>query len=208
MPNARPRERVHKTTDIIVAFARYGVAVETISRALVTPEHTVTATCMRAIKYGEMQTMPPQSPEDRAGAHVTEIVHLRQELSDAKALLQETQRRDPDLQFGLCKNVGLTRAESCFVNTLLSLGEASRDRLYHAMYGDRLDVEQPEPRVIHVFVCNVRQKLKAFGITITTVWGVGYAMSASDAARLRALAKGGLPVVESPSLVPLPMGAM
>jgi two-component system cell cycle response regulator CtrA len=48
-------------------------------------------------------------------------------------------------------------------------------------------LDTPHPKVVDVMVCEVRKKLKPFGITIETVHGIGYVMNDYSAHRLRAM---------------------
>lgn len=68
-----------------------------------------------------------------------------------------------------------------------------------AMYSDRVDVE-PEIKIVDVFVCKLRKKLKPFGVSIVTVWGHGYSLEdrhryAAEAAPLSS--KPSIPVTET-----------
>ena len=42
-----------------------------------------------------------------------------------------------------------------------------------ALYQDRIG-DEPEPQIIKVYICNIRRKLKPFGIKIGTHWGRGW----------------------------------
>lgn len=60
----------------------------------------------------------------------------------------------------------------------------SKEALLAALY--QLRNEEPEIKIIDVFVCRLRKKLKPLGVNIDTVWGRGYrllpAASRSEAA--------------------------
>ncbi|WP_315920392.1 winged helix-turn-helix domain-containing protein [Mesorhizobium sp. SP-1A] len=49
----------------------------------------------------------------------------------------------------------------------------SREQLLADLYQLRCD-EEPEIKIIDVWVCKLRKKLKPLGINIDTVWGRGY----------------------------------
>lgn len=53
----------------------------------------------------------------------------------------------------------------------------SREGLMVAIYGGSPD-DEPEMKIIDVFVCKLREKMRRFGspYAIETVWGVGYRM--------------------------------
>lgn len=187
----------HTTADIIVRFAQYGISIETIARAMARPTLQVEATCRRAIECGAMQMMPPQTPADARSPLLVELVHLRAQLSDAQALLRE--RNEPATAMGLAGIARLTPNESKIAGFLAARGRVSKAQLFHHLFGHRLADDQPEPKIIDVFICKVRAKLKPHGIEIKTIWGSGYEMTPGNVAKLRALQA---PYIESPSLAP------
>lgn len=83
--------------------------------------------------------------------------------------------------------LGLTHSEARLVGILAERGSATTDQIMHACYSIRTDADMPEPKIIDVFVCKARKKLRRFDIIIETVWGQGYAMPAASRERLRAL---------------------
>lgn len=191
--------RTYTTHGVAVAFARQGVAIETISRALVVGDVQVMSSCRRAIAEGDLLAMPPEKSSDTRGALQVEIAHLRDELEKKTELLRETRRAQ---EFDLMDFAGvaaLTPRESRLLAALVRYGRVTKDRLFHAVYGNLLTQDQPCPKIIDVFVCKIRHKLRPHGIEIETVWGYGYSLNAENAAKIRALA--GLPIVESPALM-------
>jgi len=58
----------------------------------------------------------------------------------------------------------------------------SKQAVLDLLYAFRSDGEQPEIKIVDVFVCKIRPKLAPLSILIETAWGRGYFMS-SDAAR-------------------------
>lgn len=83
--------------------------------------------------------------------------------------------------------LGLTVLEARLVGLLVKKGQATKDQIMHACYGLRGDADMPQAKIIDVFVCKARRKLKRFGIEVTTVWGQGYAMPDESRARCREL---------------------
>lgn len=49
----------------------------------------------------------------------------------------------------------------------------SQEQLLDALYWDRPN-EVPELKIIDVFVCKLRKKIKPLGLQIQTIWGQGY----------------------------------
>ena len=73
--------------------------------------------------------------------------------------------------------LGLTGQEAAVFGLLMARGRASREQIMAALYGLRPDGEEAEIKIVDVFVCKTRKKLRRFGIEITTLWGQGYAIS-------------------------------
>lgn len=73
---------------------------------------------------------------------------------------------------------GLTGQEAAVYNHLASRPQASKRSIMQALYSDRAG-DEPAEKIIDVFVCKMRRKLKPFGVEIRTVWGQGYALAAS-----------------------------
>lgn len=201
----QPR-RTYNSSGIIVAFARQGIAIDTMSRALVVSEDFVKTACSRAMESGALVAMPPESAADRKTALQVELTHVRAQLDDANYLLREIQaEKSKDGRWSNYVAVaGITGKEAMLLFVLLeSHGRVAKERLYHELYGMRNPDEQPDPKIVDVFVCKIRAKLKPFDIEIDTVWGHGYVMTPQNRNKMKRLA-GILPVpfVESPSLVP------
>jgi DNA-binding response OmpR family regulator len=53
----------------------------------------------------------------------------------------------------------------------------AKEALLEWMYQLSTD-EQPEIKIVDVFVCKLRKKLKPLGVRIDTAWGRGYALAA------------------------------
>lgn len=50
----------------------------------------------------------------------------------------------------------------------------SKEQLLLALYWQRHDGEEPEIKIIDVWICKMRRKLRRLGVEIDTVWGTGY----------------------------------
>lgn len=70
----------------------------------------------------------------------------------------------------------LTSSEARVFAHLTTRDHATKQSIMLAMYSDRIDVE-PEIKIVDVFICKMRRKLKPFGIEIATIWGQGYALT-------------------------------
>ena len=80
----------------------------------------------------------------------------------------------------------LTPQEAICLGVLLSNKAPRRSTFMAALYSDRAD-EDVEPKIIDVFICKMRKKLKPLGIEIENQWGEGYAMPEMSKARAREL---------------------
>ncbi|UFK26651.1 CzcR-like response regulator [Roseobacter phage RDJL3] len=54
--------------------------------------------------------------------------------------------------------------------------QASKDSLLNRLYAEQID-DAPEVKIIDVFVCKMRKKLKGTNWKIETIWGVGYKLT-------------------------------
>lgn len=80
---------------------------------------------------------------------------------------------------------GLTPAQSAVLGVLLTRELATKNAVMAALYRD-LGRDEPEPKIVDVFVCHLRKKLGRVGLKIETVWGQGYALTAATKAAIRA----------------------
>jgi hypothetical protein len=202
----QPRKS-YTTVDVVHRFAAQGVAIDTISRALVAPAEHVRAICQRAKENGFLAGIPPETNEtaaDRKLALRMEVVNLRERLADSEALVKElrTPIGDAGNLFAYDSLVHLTACEMKMLNALVTHGRLSKDRLYHELYGQRVNDDTPEPKIIDVFICKLRAKLRGLGVEIETRWGHGYEMLPAMVTRLNELAGVTVPRVDAPSLVP------
>jgi two-component system cell cycle response regulator CtrA len=78
----------------------------------------------------------------------------------------------------------LTPQENRFLGALVARPLATRDLIMAALYHHR-GADEAEMKVIDVFACKLRKKLKPHGIEIHTVWGRGYRLDAATRTRLR-----------------------
>jgi len=75
--------------------------------------------------------------------------------------------------------LGLTGAEAKVFGILLKREMVTKQQAMDVLYGDRAaEDEEAEIKIVDVFVCKLRKKLKRFNIAVETVWGRGYRMSA------------------------------
>ncbi len=114
------------------------------------------------------------------------VIEERDLLADRVTQL-EALLRDPDWMAP--PEFRLTQSETRVLDLLLRRRLVTKDGLMAALYGDEID-EQPDIKITDQFICKIRAKLKPFGITIHTRWGVGWYMIPSTQDRVRAMAAG------------------
>ncbi|MCX5570602.1 helix-turn-helix domain-containing protein [Kaistia sp. K-TC2] len=95
-----------------------------------------------------------------------------------------TLERDAGLHLHLPPGLGLTPHEARVFLALLKRDVCSKEQLMNAAYDLLHDGELPAIKIIDVFICKIRRKLKPHDISIGTLWGRGYYLDAE--ARQRA----------------------
>ncbi|MGE0289285.1 MAG: winged helix-turn-helix domain-containing protein [Bradyrhizobium sp.] len=83
---------------------------------------------------------------------------------------------------------GLTASEARLIGMLLRREIVSKENALLCLYQTRPD-DMADPKIIDVFICKARKKLKPFGVEIRTVWGKGYLIDAETRARINASMK-------------------
>lgn len=82
----------------------------------------------------------------------------------------------------------LTPGERRLVNILFGWKVVRRDRLFVALYGGRIECDQPEIQTLDVVMCRVRKYLAGFDIAINTERNVGWFMTPENKQKLSKLA--------------------
>lgn len=75
---------------------------------------------------------------------------------------------DPPIEWSL------TPKEAAMLSHLTTREIASKESLYGVLYSGSL--EQPDIKIIDVFICKLRKKLSPHGVEVKTVWGRGYSL--------------------------------
>lgn len=118
-----------------------------------------------------------------AGA-ANELQQLRDRVEELEAMLGMA-GEDIDRFVALA----LTPTERKIVGILFSWKLVRRETLYTALYGSWLECDQPEPRVIDVFICRVRKYLAPFDITIEHQPKAGWFLTEANKEKLALLAE-------------------
>ena len=69
---------------------------------------------------------------------------------------------------------GLTTQEAAIFGVLLSNRAPRKSTFMAALYSDGAYDDEAEEKIIDVWICKIRKKLKPFGIEIKTNWGESY----------------------------------
>lgn len=69
----------------------------------------------------------------------------------------------------------LTSSEARVFAHLTTREMATKSSIMVALYSDKVD-DEAAIKIVDVFVCKLRKKLKVFDIHIETVWGQGYSL--------------------------------
>lgn len=105
-----------------------------------------------------------------------EIRSLKIKLSESEEKVQQLKKLllPPDWEPPL--ELRLTKQESIVLGCLFKGdgGSVSKDHILCVLYN--LSDDPPDDKIVDVWVCKMRAKVKPYGITVTTVWGRGYAL--------------------------------
>lgn len=97
---------------------------------------------------------------------------------------------DLEREFGFRNTVplmfGLTPSEAKVLSLLLVRDIATKGQIMTAIMSDRGADAEPEMKIVDVYVCKIRNKVRPFGISIETVWGRGYTMSRENKEKVTA----------------------
>lgn len=78
---------------------------------------------------------------------------------------------------------GLTGRQTRLFGALMAREILTKQAAMTALYTDVCDDDEPQIKIIDVFICHIRRKVKPFGIEIHTVWGTGYRLTPESKAR-------------------------
>jgi len=79
----------------------------------------------------------------------------------------------------------LTPQETKMLGRLLKGGLVTKEAFMSILYRDH-GKDEAEIKIVDVFICKLRRKLKPFDLEITTMWGQGYLMPLASISKFRA----------------------
>lgn len=92
-------------------------------------------------------------------------------------------RNDIPPMFGIPRNMGALLA------MLLKREVVTRDGALLAIYSGMPNTwdKEPDPKIIDVFICKLRVRLRKYGVKVSCKWGLGYFMDGENKRKLRDL---------------------
>lgn len=163
---------------IAVRLANEGIPVNVIARGLEAPAADVRLSLDEALASGTITEMPAADwpPTARRADHLPPHIAAA---------------RDADLITSFMRAFKLTKLMASFMLVLVKREEADKTTLHRVIETQRAarinrpdTSEETNPKMVDVMVCNLRKKLKPFGLTINTLWGRGYYLDAQDRQRV------------------------
>lgn len=131
------------------------------------------------------------------------IAYLEAELLKAYAEL-EFLREAVGLNIKFPPHMGLTKNESSILGVLMKKQIALKESIWMAIYSDKCEDKQADPKIIGVLICKMRRKLKELGVEIKSSWGVGYYLTPEDKKKIESLINGNTTKIDS--LIEVMMG--
>lgn len=124
--------------------------------------------------------------------YVTKLEDENEELRERIRMLEAMMgfTFDAPLQFGM------TAKESKIFGVLLKRDLATKQHIMDVLYSTMPDKE-PDMKIVDVFVCKMRAKIKPFGVEVSTSWGRGWYMTAENKAKARLLLEQMRPATEA-----------
>ena len=83
--------------------------------------------------------------------------------------------------------LGLSKTMQRVLGVLLKRDFISGESLFTIVWGEKPESDQPESKLVAVYISKLRAKLKPHGIEIKTRWGQGFYMEPESKKRLRDL---------------------
>lgn len=112
------------------------------------------------------------------------IERLERENDDLRARVRELERL-LGMAFECPPLIGLTRQEAVVFGLLLENPLMSKDLAMSAMYLHKQD--EAEIKIVDVYICKLRKKLKPYKIDVQTQWGQGWFITPEHKAVARKL---------------------
>lgn len=122
------------------------------------------------------------------GGHCPHCRRMREDLDEAREMARQLREQafGAPIEGALKQRWALAPSEATILGVLLSRETARKEALLDALYFDDPN-GGAEEKILSVFICRMRPRLKRDGVLIETVWGVGWRLAPEMKARVRAL---------------------
>lgn len=171
---------------IAARLADEGIPVNVIARGLEVPAADVRVSLDESLASGRITEMPAADwpPTARRADHLPPHIAAA---------------RDTDLVTSFMRVFKLTKLLANFMLVMVKREQVDKATLHRVIESvraarvNRPDTsEETNPKMVDVLICNLRRKLRPFGITIETLWGLGYHLEPQMRERVLNVLNGGL----------------
>ena len=185
---------------IAVRLANEGIPFNVIARGLEIPAGDVRLSLDEALAAGRITEMPAADwpPTARRADHLPPHIAAA---------------RDADLVTGFMRTFRTPKLAANFMLVLVKREEATKSTLHRVIESQRAQranrpsaSEETDPKMVDVVICNLRKKLKPFGLTIHTLWGRGYYFDEKDRQRILSLIERNVDNAHEPANDNVPAG--
>jgi two-component system cell cycle response regulator CtrA len=130
--------------------------------------------------------MDKRAAEGQSGMtdYAFRIQALEDELQRAQDRIQ-TLEEEIGVTYGAPLQFGLTKNEVIMFGVLMKREHALKSTFMAALYSDKHEDAIAQEKIIDVWICKMRAKLKPFGVEISTRWGQGYYLTPAAKAKAR-----------------------
>src|SRR6185369_172372 len=154
--------------DLVPRLADEGIPVAAIARATRQPRDKINEHIQDAIDKGIIceapsSDWPPGVPR-----------------SQRTAVAPQKKRGlvDDDVVMKCIRFFRVTQLQACFIAVLIVRDEVSKETFHHVIEQQRGNPDdETDLKMVDVIMCNLRKKLRPFGIEIETIWSKGYCLN-------------------------------
>lgn len=168
---------------VMVRLADEGIPINAIARSLRTPSSDVREIIKEACEKSQILAVPRDDwpPGSQRDGRLPDCVRLSM--------------ADPVFITHLMRAYHVTGSEAALLAGLIRRPEMTRASLHVLIQREGRD-EDTDIKIVDVFMCKLRAKLKKHGIFIKTIWGRGYFLE--PAGRKMIMEKLGIPAEDGP----------
>jgi two-component system cell cycle response regulator CtrA len=111
---------------------------------------------------------------------------LRERVADLEEQVNMLKMQVVNTSWEVPLELGLTTSENRVLSCLYhSKGHATKENIFDALYTDNDPNYVRGMKIVDVFICKMRKKLKKFDLSIITIWGSGYILDEDSKAKLK-----------------------